>query len=150
MAVLRGINFCDIDIFNMSDGEIKTIKKLGNSELLQQTHSLVKEERRIGVQILHRLKEISYRRLYSELGYSSLFTCLVQEFKYPEATAYRLLNAMKLVSEVPEVEGNSIRSAISKHHCSSTELLPSTKKREWFRHKAGGEKTNIASSRRAL
>ena len=38
-------------------------------------------------------------------GYSSLFTCLVQEFQYPEATAYRLLNAMKLVSEVPEVEG---------------------------------------------
>ena len=84
-------------------------------------------------------------------GYSSLFTCLVQEFQYPEATAYRLLNAMKLVSEVPEVEGK-IQSgkALCKHHCSSSELLPSTKKREWFRHKTGGEKTNNASSRRAL
>jgi len=130
MAVLRGINFCDIDIFNMSDGEIKTIKKLGNSELLQQTHSLVKEERRIGVQILHRLKEISYRRLYSELGYSSLFTCLVQEFKYPEATAYRLLNAMKLVSEVPEVEGKIQSGQLSVSTIAQVQSYCQAQKRE--------------------
>jgi len=60
----------------MTNTEMTDLKKLGNSELLEQTHSLVKEERRIGIQILHRLKEISRRRIYLELGYSSLFTCV--------------------------------------------------------------------------
>jgi len=60
----------------MTNTEILDLKRLGNAELLEQTHSLVKEERSIGIQILHRLKEISRRRFYSELGYSSLFTCV--------------------------------------------------------------------------
>src|ERR1700744_1417080 len=88
----------------ISEIEESNLKVLSDIQLLEGTQMLVKEERRIGTAILHRLREISKRRLYSELGYSSLFSYCTDELKYPEATAFRLVNAMKLLVEFPEVE----------------------------------------------
>jgi len=61
--------------------EFVDLTVLPNAELLDQTHQLAKDERRIGTLILHRLKEILRRRLFASLGYSSVFTYLVQELK---------------------------------------------------------------------
>src|SRR4051794_11408524 len=80
------------------------VQILSNHELLNQTKELVQREREIGIRVLHRLKEINRRRLYCELGYSSLFTYLVSELRYPESSAFRLVNAMKITSELPETE----------------------------------------------
>lgn len=90
--------------YAMSHDQIEALKKLPNTQLLEQTQSLVQEERRLGIQIIHRLKEISRRRLYSELGFSSLFVYLVKQLCYPETTAYRLMTAMELLTEEPELE----------------------------------------------
>ena len=93
--------------------EFVDLTVLPNAELLDQTHQLAKDERRIGTLILHRLKEILRRRLFASLGYSSVFTYLVQELKYSEACAFRMNNAMKLLAEVSEVEGKIESGALS-------------------------------------
>jgi len=83
---------------------ILEIRKLSSPELLKQTEALVREEREIGIAILHRLREISRRRLHCQAGFSSLFTYCVQQLKYPEANAYRLIQAMRAVEDFPEIE----------------------------------------------
>lgn len=88
----------------MKNTEQASIRNLSDTNLLQRTQALVQEERKLGIQILHHLKEISRRRLHCELGFSSIFTYLVEHLKYPEASAYRLVNALKLLKELPEVE----------------------------------------------
>jgi len=87
-----------------NDQSILEIRKLPNPELLRQTEALVREEREIGIAIIHRLREISRRRLHCEAGCSSLFTYCVQQLKYPEASAYRLIQTMRAVVEFPEIE----------------------------------------------
>ena len=86
------------------DQSILDIRNLSSSELLKQTEALVREEREIGIAILHRLQEISRRRLHCQAGCSSLFTYCVQFLRYPEATAFRLTQAMKAVDAFPEIE----------------------------------------------
>jgi hypothetical protein len=109
-------------------GSVLEIKNLSNSELLKQTEALVREEREIGIAILHRLREISRRRLHCQAGYSSLFTYCVQQLKYPESSAYRLIQAMRAVVDFPEIEtkiqeGELSISAVSQvqSFCSSQE-----------------------------
>jgi hypothetical protein len=87
-----------------NDQSVLEIRNLPSPELLRQTEALVREEREIGIAILHRLREISRRRLHCEAGCSSLFTYCVQQLKYPEASAYRLIQAMRAVLEFPEIE----------------------------------------------
>jgi len=89
------------------------IKKLSNSVLLNQTQLLVQAERRIGVGILNRLKEINTRKIYLDLGYSTLFQYLVGEIKYPEANAFRLIQPLKVMTVIPEVEQKIESGALS-------------------------------------
>src|SRR4051794_25270337 len=86
------------------DQSILEIRNLTSPELLKQTEALVRQEREIGIAILHRLREISRRRLHCQAGFSSLFTYCVQQLKYPEASAYRIIQAMKVVEDFPEIE----------------------------------------------
>ncbi len=62
------------------------------------------EERRLSIEVLHHLREISPRKLHLRLGFASLFTYLTQELKYAEATAYRRIESMRLLDEMPEFE----------------------------------------------
>jgi hypothetical protein len=80
------------------------IKSLNDASLVEQTHLLVKEERRLGVEVIRHLREISVRRLYLERGYPSLFEMCVTEFKYSAAAAQRRIEAMRLIQDLPEVE----------------------------------------------
>jgi hypothetical protein len=92
---------------------VTELKKLKNEELLQKTKSLVAEERKLTLQILHHLQEISRRRLFAERGYSSLFEYVTKELAYSDAAAMRRLQAMKLLTELPEVEDQIRTGALS-------------------------------------
>jgi hypothetical protein len=92
---------------------ITEIKKLKNEELLQRTKFLAMEERKLTLQILHHLQEISRRRLFAERGYSSLFKYATQELGYSDASAIRRLQAMELLTELPEVEDKIKEGALS-------------------------------------
>ena len=72
--------------------------------LLNETQTLVKQEREITLKVLHHLREIEKRRLFSKLGYSSLYTYCTQELKYSEASAQRRISSMRALYEMPELE----------------------------------------------
>ena len=80
------------------------VKKLSNQQLLSQTKFLVQKERNTHIQVLHHLEEIDSRKLYLELGFSSLFDYTVKELGYSEGAAYRRIKAMKLCRDLPDTE----------------------------------------------
>ncbi len=77
---------------------------LSDQALLKNTKELVKEESRTLTKILQHLAEIDRRRLYASLHCTSLFQYAVKHLGYSEDEAYRRINAMKLVRQMPEVE----------------------------------------------
>ena len=68
------------------------------------TKALVLKEREFLTKILHYLKEIDKRKLYCELGYTSLFAYCVRELGYSESNAYRRIQACRLLAFMPEIE----------------------------------------------
>ncbi len=80
------------------------LNKLSDKDLLINTKSLTTQEREILTNILDHLREVERRRLYSDLGYRSLFEYAVKELKYSEGQAGRRIQALRLVKEIPEVE----------------------------------------------
>ena len=89
------------------------LKNLTDGELLQSTQQLVQRERDLLTQVLHHLKEVERRRLYSDLGYSSLFDYAVRELKYSEGQAGRRVQALKLLQELPQVEEKIQQGALN-------------------------------------
>lgn len=65
------------------------------------------------MKILRYLREVERRRLFSELGYASLFDFSVRELKYSEGRAGRRIAAMRLIKEVPEVEAKIASGELS-------------------------------------
>jgi hypothetical protein len=71
------------------------------------------EEKRIGIEVLHHLREIDARKLFASLGFSSLFLYCTQELKYSEGGAYRRIAATRLLRDVPEYEEKLQSGAVS-------------------------------------
>ncbi len=80
------------------------LKHLTDKSLLTDTKVLVGKEREFLTKILHHLKEIDKRKLYSDLGYSSLYEYCVRELGYSEGNAQRRIQTCRLLTEVPEIE----------------------------------------------
>jgi hypothetical protein len=80
------------------------LKHLTDNSLLLDTKTLVLKEREFLTKILHHLKEIDKRKLYSDLGYSSLFAYCIRELGYSESNAYRRIQACRLLASMPEIE----------------------------------------------
>jgi 5-methylcytosine-specific restriction endonuclease McrA len=93
-------------------------KLMSDEGLLSKTDALVREERELLTSILHHLREIERRRLFSALGYKSLFEMAVRRFGYSEDQAYRRLAAMRLLKELPEVEEKISSGEITLTHIS--------------------------------
>lgn len=80
------------------------LKFLTDIALLKDTKTLASEYREVTAKLLHHLKEIEERKLYSELGYSSLFKYVVVELGFDEASAVRRIKAASLLKEMPQIE----------------------------------------------
>lgn len=80
------------------------LKFLKDQVLLIQIKQLVYCERQLLTKILHHLREVERRKLFSDLGYQSLFEYAVKELKYSEGQAGRRIQAMRLLKEFPEIE----------------------------------------------
>ena len=93
-----------LDQAQFSEGSIEGIPKLRDKELLKATADLVHRERQVLTLVLHHLREVEKRRLFSDLGYPSLFEDCVRELKYSEGQAGRRIQAMRLLKELPEIE----------------------------------------------
>ena len=80
------------------------LRHLTDKTLLADTKFLAGREREITTKILHHLKEIDKRKLYSDLGYSSLFSYCMKELGYSESAASRRIQACRMIQELPQVE----------------------------------------------
>ncbi|MGZ3699217.1 MAG: HNH endonuclease [Bdellovibrionota bacterium] len=80
------------------------LKSVSSDILWEQTKSLVKEERRLTTEILWHLREIQSRELHLKRGYPSLHEFCVKELGYSDGSAYRRIESMKMLTELPELE----------------------------------------------
>ncbi len=80
------------------------LQHLTDKTLLQDTKKLATSEREITVKVLHHLREIDRRKLFSDLGYTSLYDYCVRELRYTEAAAHRRIAASRLLTELPSIE----------------------------------------------
>jgi len=72
--------------------------------LLEDTKKLAVREREIMSQVLHHLREIDRRKLYADLGFSSMFAYCTDELKYSPDQAQRRISACRMLSELPQIE----------------------------------------------
>ena len=89
------------------------LKQVSNEDLISNLKNLVKTERRVGVEILHHLKEVERRDLHLKLGYSSLFIYMVEELKYAEGSANRRIAALRLLNSIPVMEAKKVEEKIN-------------------------------------
>jgi hypothetical protein len=90
--------------------------QINDCELLTQIKTMVQNERDLLVKILHHLREIERRRLFSDLGYKSLFEYAIGELKYSEGQAGRRIQAIRLLKDLPELESKIATGALSLSH----------------------------------
>ena len=84
----------------------KNVRQLSDKVLLWQMEYLSKHERVITVLVLRHLREIETRRLFIELGFSSMHIYCIKHLKYSEGQTQRRLSSARLMTELPEIEEN--------------------------------------------
>jgi hypothetical protein len=89
------------------------LQHLSDDGVDQALHRLVRFERENLTVILHHLREADRRRLYSKYRYSSLFDYAVKRFGYSEDQAWRRINAMRVLRDLPEIEDKIASGALS-------------------------------------
>ncbi len=99
------------------------LSSLPDPNLIEKTENLVRQERELLTNVLHHLREIDRRRLFSSLGYRSLFEFTVKHLGYPEDQAYRRIAAMRLLKELPEIEEKIEAGEISLTHIGLAQSL---------------------------
>ncbi len=83
---------------------MQNLSILRDEDLLNAIKVLTQSERDLVVKILQHLREIERRRLYADLGYSSLFDYTVRELGFSEGQANRRITAMRMMKDLPEME----------------------------------------------
>ncbi|HEY8278923.1 MAG TPA: hypothetical protein VIH99_04825, partial [Bdellovibrionota bacterium] len=79
-----------------------SLKTLGDKELLLRTLELAAKTRQATVELLRHMREVERRQLHLTLGHSSMYDYVIKELKYSEGGAYRRIQAMRLLRDVPE------------------------------------------------
>ena len=98
-------------------------KHLNDTQLIAKTDALVKDERKVLLDVLHHLKEIDSRRLYADLKYSSIYQMLTQRYGYSEKEAYSRLSALRLMKELPQVEAKIEKGELNLTHITLMQTL---------------------------
>ncbi len=80
------------------------LRHLVDEVLLHDTKTLVGHEREIMSHVLHHLREIERRKLYADLGHSSMFAYCTIDLKYSSDQAQRRICASRLLAVLPEIE----------------------------------------------
>ncbi|OGS42653.1 MAG: hypothetical protein A2506_01885, partial [Elusimicrobia bacterium RIFOXYD12_FULL_66_9] len=76
--------------------------KATDDDLRKELAFLIERERRNLAAVLAALGEYSYRRLYRDEGYYSMFEYCLRALKFDESTAYRHITAARVVRQYPE------------------------------------------------
>ena len=82
---------------------MNSLSHIKNEKLLKYFSLAVLKEREAISEVISYLCHIWERKLYAKLGYSSLFNFLIEKHQYSKASAYRRIQAAKLVHREPRV-----------------------------------------------
>jgi HNH endonuclease len=82
----------------------ENIKKLSDKDLLTQTDLLAYQHRKNSVLLLHHLREVEMRRLFVDLGFTSMHKYCLKQLKFSEGETQRRLTSARLLTEFPEIE----------------------------------------------
>lgn len=115
------------------------LRSLPDQMLLSSTEKLVAEERHLLIEILHRLREIERRRLFADLGCSSLFAYCTEKLGYSNDQAARRISAMRLLKELPQLEEKLQTGAVS--------LTKAAMAQSYFKHEERAEKPLSAAEK---
>jgi hypothetical protein len=80
------------------------LKHLTDKELVKETKRLVQSEREITTEVLHHIKEIDSRKLFSDYGHSSMMSYAIKELNYSESAAARRIQSARMLGAMPEIE----------------------------------------------
>lgn len=78
------------------------LKTMTNVELTNRLDKLVRTERKITHLILEHIVEFESRKLYAEYGCGNMFSYLTKKLGYGEDSAYRRLQAARVLRRIPE------------------------------------------------
>lgn len=82
--------------------ELNSSRTARLTQLDQRIKSLAAQERELLCEIIEAIQEINRCKGYLELGYPSLFAYLHEGVGFSEGSAYRRIEAARLVTEIPE------------------------------------------------
>ncbi len=97
-------NLETIKTYKLESLEKTEITRLSNNDLLTRMKQLSSEDRKLQILFLKHLKEVEQRKLFLKIGFGSLFEYVVQDLGYSESTAYRRIEAARLLQELPQIE----------------------------------------------
>lgn len=103
---------------------------LSDQELMSKTKELVKEESTLLVKILHHIKEIDRRRLYSDYKQPGLLELVMNELGYSRDQALRRIQAMRMMRDNPIVEEKIEAGELNLTTIGIVQTLFSSEKRE--------------------
>jgi hypothetical protein len=82
---------------------LSSLSSLSDDELHSQTVITAKKEQSLTLLTIEHLHEVNRRRLFSKLGFGSIFAYAVKALGFSEPGAAERVQAMRLVDAVPEV-----------------------------------------------
>lgn len=94
-------------------GKKMDVSYLTDKTLLNDTKTMVKQEKNLTLKILFHLREIENRLLFSSLNYSSLFEYCLKELQYSEQESALRISALRLLKVSPKVEKKIEQGKIS-------------------------------------
>jgi hypothetical protein len=99
------------------------LRHLTDDALDSETIRLARTEREVLTDILHHLREVERRRLFSKFKLPSLFSYAVQRMGYSEDQAGRRISAMRLLKELPEIEEKIESGALTLTHLARAQAV---------------------------
>ncbi|HEY8272265.1 MAG TPA: hypothetical protein VIG33_15345 [Pseudobdellovibrionaceae bacterium] len=79
------------------------LSKVSNQEILFRLERLSRTERKITHLVLSHINEVEVRKLYLDLGFTSLYRYLTQHLYYGEKAAYDRMQAALVLKHTPEI-----------------------------------------------
>jgi 5-methylcytosine-specific restriction endonuclease McrA len=85
----------------MSIRTVRSLKRLGDDELVTRLESLIKDDCVFEAELLATIGEVDYRRLYRQRAFSSMFQFAVDELFLSESMAFKRITAARAAREHP-------------------------------------------------
>jgi hypothetical protein len=105
------------------------MRHLSSEKLLAEARSLVEKERRVTMQLIECLQEIERRRLYAEIGYTSMWDFARRYLGLSEGAAQRRIDAARLVTDAPEAKESLLNGKLSLSNAAQLQVFRRAEKK---------------------